>query len=57
MIADDTGEMVQLGRTSRKKDSDAESATSRGTTFALQANNLHRLMHYTSLKFQRLSCI
>ena len=30
VIAQDTGELVQLGRKSRKKDSDAESATSRG---------------------------
>lgn len=30
VIAEDTGELVQLGRKSRKKDSDAESATSRG---------------------------
>lgn len=30
VISADTGEMVILGRTSRKKDSDAESVTSRG---------------------------
>lgn len=36
VIAEDTGEMMLLGKKSRKKDSDAESATSRGKKGAFE---------------------
>lgn len=54
VVADDTGELVVPGVKSRKKDSDAESTTSRGRLIAMR---LHDAMHTDIPKRRRSAAL